>query len=204
MTEPDDTLQRYDAMKPFEWLEGHLGFIDNHVEGELEQAIFAMATILTFLQNSGIKSLALSRLHIQLFELSEGSHPGAMLAKRTKAKRPSDPTSVEIAKGGLAGIMEIKMRSGMQAKEAAQWVIDHTSNQTKKKLGDATKITAHTIGKWRERFGGDHASPGMGSTNFQRIVRAWQSHKDAGQRDQADHLLRAIQNSLMPVVTRRS
>ena len=89
--------------------------------------------------------------------------------------RPSDPVSVDIAKGGIAAVMEVKMRSGLPAIAAAQWVIDHTTNATKRKIGYRTKLTAHTVKKWREKFSGDFASPGPGLTNFRRIVRVWES-----------------------------
>jgi hypothetical protein len=120
-----------------------------------------------------------------------------MLVPRCAAANLPDSVTVQFLKGGLAGVMELRMCNSAKVIDAAQWVIDHLAQEALRVLvKDPRQITAHTVMKWRQRFKTVQAK-GLGRENYLRVVGLGRSEMAAGKPDVALRQLRYIERYIV-------
>jgi hypothetical protein len=202
---------------PFHELEGTLAWYDRQFEFqiavdpdpayvELSASLAALGTMLTFLANCGIKSRALSRLHIALTQVHSGGKQPAMLAARAPAHRLPDNGSTQILKGGLAAIMRLRQSGGDSRERAAKWVVRHMLPGTAKKLRLQDRPAGkewETVAKWADRFGNDNCRDCMGRTNYLRLMRFGESEIKSRRPNPTERLLHILEkeiSALLPSV----
>jgi hypothetical protein len=147
---------------------------------ELFAATQALAEVLKTIDERGLASQALERLHNSLLALACDSSPPGMLTPTERDSRPVDAPAVQIEKGMLAAAMHVHQKaSGASRNEAADWVVQHTSPELLRRLS-RKPITSRTVIEWLDRFGGKHATDGFGRDAFlswNTIFEKWSAQK---------------------------
>jgi hypothetical protein len=133
---------------------------------ELLAATVALEEVLRTLDKRGVNSDALERLHRGLIALANDSSPPGMLTPTESPSRPLDPPTIQAEKGMLAAALHVRQKvSGESRKEAAAWVVQHTSPELIRRLS-RKPITSRTVIEWLDRFGGKHGAAGSGRDAF--------------------------------------
>jgi hypothetical protein len=170
-------------------------------------SVSALSVLKAHLNSCGIESSAIDRLLVQLATLHEGGKPPPMLAPAVVPHRPADNTGVQMLKGSLAAIMQLKMdEEDVGRQRAAQWVVDHTSiDILKRASAKHASVTWRTIAEWRDKYNtaprgtplraGQRQSPGR--ANYELILKRGRQARKNGRANPALSLLDIIEQNFI-------
>ena len=128
-----------------------------------EAAQLALNAVLTFFQDYDIEAGSLVRLLSELAALSAGSRPSRMLRQAAIAHRRADAPKVELIKGRLAAIMEIRQNAGLTRKAAGEWVVRNAPERMRRELGFGSPST---VDSWLAKWGGKHGKRSDGRDSY--------------------------------------
>ncbi len=130
---------------------------------ELVLSIHALTVVSRFLRYRA-PSRVVDLLKAGLSQVFEGASP-PMFRGRKDSGRPSEVSVIHQVKGVLAGLMQVKQKSGMQRATAATWVARNIAPELASRLS-VKQITSRAVLEWLDRYGGKHPPDDPGGKAF--------------------------------------
>jgi hypothetical protein len=165
-------------------------------------SVSALRILKEHLNSCAIESSAIDRLLVQLAALHAGGKPAPMFAPAAISNRAPDHDAVQMLKGSLGAIMQLKQDEHVSRMDAAKWVINGVSGDLLRRISPKPQsVTWQTVAGWRDKYNAGPRTPGR--ANYDWILKRGRQAKENGRGDSAEGLLTIIEHhfiSLLPVL----